>query len=79
MVTFTHFATLWLVKASKCRQIVHLLYEYRDLFIDMAVRNNRQENKAINGKKFHVDILLVCLFLSVSYIRISVRSSFILI
>ena len=35
----------------------------------------QQENKAINGKKFHFDILLVCLFLSVSYIRISIHSS----
>ena len=35
----------------------------------------QQENKAINGKKFHFDILLVCLFLLVSYIRISMHSS----
>ena len=34
-----------------------------------------QENKTTNGKKFHFDIFLVCLFLSVSYIRISIHSS----
>ena len=33
VVTFTIFATLWLVEASKCRQIVYKCYQRQVLYL----------------------------------------------